>query len=130
MAYTIKVEGVEALQKAFEEKRKEIEQATAETLNECADLVVESAKDKVLVLTGETQRAIDKSEVENKEGVMDIEVGIRNEPPFRKDGFKARFQEKGTSKQRAHPFLRPALIENKDAINEKMTGVLSKAVEK
>jgi len=130
MGYTIKVEGVEALQKAFEEKRKEIEEATAEALNESADLVVESAKSKTWVRTGETQSAIDKSEVLNKEGVMDIAVGIRKEKPFGKSGFKALFQEKGTSKQKAHPFLRPALLENKDEINEKMTGVLKKAVEK
>lgn len=128
MGYTTKIEGCQALQKAFEEKRKEIEEATKTALNESADLVVESAKSKTWVRTGETQRAIDKSEVENEDGVMDIGVGIRNEKPFGSSGFKALFQERGTSKQKAHPFLRPALLENKDEINKKMAEVLSKAV--
>lgn len=53
MAFSFSIEGVENLQKAFEEKRKEIEEVFIKDLDEGADIIVASAKSKVHRMTSE-----------------------------------------------------------------------------
>ena len=53
MAFSFSIEGVENLQKAFEEKREEIEEVFIKDLDEGADIIVASAKSKVHRMTSE-----------------------------------------------------------------------------
>ena len=120
MAYKIKIEGIPELQKAFEAKRKEIEEAVIRDLGEGADVIIASAKSKVHNISGELSRAINKDKIWNKNGKISIHVGVEVSGVFSADGYYARFVEKGTSKMKAHPYLRPAFNENKAKISNKI----------
>ena len=117
MAFSFKIEGLDDIQKAFEEKRKEAEEIFKKDINEGADTVISSAKSKVHSISGDLADAINKNEVREKNGIIDIYVGIeKNENFSKEDKYYPRFVEKGTSHAKAHPYLRPALNENKAQI--------------
>jgi len=117
MAFNVKVEGEADIQKALEGKQKEVEEVFIRDLNEGADIVIVSAKSKIHNISGHLSESIDKNEVREKNGKVDIYVGIaKNEWFSKEDKYYPRFVEKGTSKAKAHPYLRPALNENKKQI--------------
>lgn len=120
MAYKITVEGIPELQKAFEKKRKEIEEKVIEDLDEGADIIVASAESKVHSISGDLERAINKNEVRNRGGKISVYAGVEVNEVFSADGYYARFVERGTSKMKAHPYLRPAFNENKAQISNKI----------
>jgi HK97 gp10 family phage protein len=118
---TVKFEGIENLQIKLKEKAAEIEKAMMEGANEAADIIKQSAESKAPRKLGNLVRSIDKNEVLNKDGRISVYVGIQKNEIFSADGYYARMQEKGTSKMKAHPYLRPALDENRSRINSIIT---------
>jgi HK97 gp10 family phage protein len=93
-----------------------------EGADEAADIVKQSAESKApRGESGNLVRSIDKNKVLNKDGKISVYVGIQKNEIFSADGYYARMQEKGTSKMKAHPYLRPALDENKSRINSIIT---------
>lgn len=121
MAYGIKIEGVENLQRAFDAKCLQIEKIIEKDLDEGADRVKADARRRAPKKTHKLERAIDKNKVLNKDGSISVFVGIQINETFKKaDGGYARHQEIGTSKMKARPYLRPALNENKKQIKSKI----------
>src|SRR4030066_2195026 len=117
MPFSYKIEGVEDIRKALEGKEKEVEEVFIRDLDEGADIVIVSAKSKVHNISGHLSASINKNEVRGKDGKFDIYVGIeKNEFFLKEDRYYPRFVEKGTSRAEAHPYLRPALNENKAQI--------------
>ena len=129
MSFTFTIKGVENLQKAFADKQKEIQEVFKNDLNEGADIVVASARSKAPVLSGNLQRSINKNEVWVRGGIIDVMVGVEVNEIFSKaDGYYARFIEKGTSRMKARPYLRPALNENKVQIQNKIEADLKEVI--
>lgn len=121
MAYKITVKGIPELVKAFEEKRKEIEEAVIRDSDEGADIIVASAKSKVHSISHDLEKSINKNEVWDRGGKISIYVGVEVNEVFSADGYYARMVEKGTSKMPGgHPYLRPAFNENKKQIQNKI----------
>ena len=118
---TITFEGIENLQIKLKEKAAEVEKAMMEGADEAADIVKQSAISKAPRKLGNLVRSIDKNKVLNKDGKISVYVGIQKNEIFSADGYYARMQEKGTSKMKAHPYLRPALDENRSRINSIIT---------
>ena len=118
---TVKFEGIENLQIKLKEKAAEVEKAMMEGADEAADIVKQSAESKAPRKLGNLVRSIDKNKVLNKDGKISVYVGIQKNEIFSADGYYARMQEKGTSKMKARPYLRPALDENKSRINSIIT---------
>lgn len=129
MPYNFKIEGIEDIQKALESKREEIIEVFRKDLDEGADIIIVSAKSKVHNISGNLSRSISKNEVREKNGKIDVYVGIeKNELFSKEDKYYPRFVEKGTSKAKARPYLRPALNENKAQIQNKIETDLKEVV--
>ena len=126
MAYKVTISGIPELQKAFEAKRKEIEEAVIRDLDEGADVIIQSAKSKVHSISHDLENSINKNEVWERGGKISVYVGVEVNEVFSADGYYARFVEKGhdtemgTSRVKAHPYLRPAFNENKKQIQNKI----------
>ncbi len=119
---TVKFEGIENLQIKLKEKAAEVEKAMMEGADEAADIVKQSAESKApRGESGNLVRSIDKNKVLNRDGRISVYVGIQKNEIFSADGYYARMQEKGTSKMKARPYLRPALDENRSRINSIIT---------
>ena len=82
-----------------------------------ADLVVESAKARVPVSTGRLQEAI---HTETTEEGVEVLAGDR-------EVFYGRFVEHGTRYAPAHPFLVPALEENREQIIKLVEAAMQQA---
>ena len=129
MAFNFKIEGIEDIQKALEGKREEIVEVFRKDLDEGADIIIVSAKGKVHNISGNLSRSISKNEVREKNGKIDVYVGIeKNELFSKEDKYYPRFVEKGTSKAKARPYLRPALNENKAQIQGKIEADLKEVL--
>jgi HK97 gp10 family phage protein len=129
MPFNVKIDGLENLQKALEGKQKEVEEVFMRDLNEGADTIIVSAKGRVHNISGHLSASINKNEVREKDGRMDIYVGIeKNEWFSKEDKYYPRFVEKGTSKMKARPYLRPALNENKAQIQSKIEEDLKEVI--
>jgi len=121
MAYGLKIEGVEDLQRAFGSKLLQVEKLIEKDVDEGADRIKADAKRRAPKDKHNLEKAIDKNKVWNKSGKISIFVGIKINEIFKKaDSWYARHQEKGTSKMRARPYLRPSLNENKKKIKSKI----------
>jgi len=136
MPYKITMEGIPELQKTFESRRKEIEQVFINDLNEGADAIKASAKSKVHSISGDLEGSIDRNEVWNRDGKIDVYIGVDVNEEFTPTGLygiaveKGHVMENGTSRVPAHPFLRPALNENKAQIESKIESDLNEVIEK
>lgn len=129
MAYGFTITGLEDIQKKILEKQKEIGMVFETNLNEGADAIVASAKSKAPKLSGDLINAIGKNEVWLRGGKYSIYAGIMINEVFTKaDGWYARFQEFGTSKMKAHPYLRPAFDEQKSQINNNIVSDLKEVI--
>jgi len=125
MAYNFKVEGIENIQRAIEQKKVEIKKSFEKELNAGADKIVASAKSKAPKLSGNLKAAIGKNEFWDRGGKYSIYAGIQvNEVFTRADGWYARMQEYGTSKMKAQPYLRPAFDSEKKGINDSIVNSL------
>lgn len=85
--------------------------------------VVASAKAKVPVLTGDLKRSISQRvSVKGASGVATI--------GFARKQFYGAFIELGTSKMAAKPFLRPALDESRQKIEEAFVAAINRGIER
>ena len=137
MPFSFKIEGVENLQKRFDEKREEVEEVFRKDLDEGADIIIQSAKSKVHSISGHLADSINKNEVREKNGKIDVYVGIeKNEWFSKEDRYYPRFVEighaieKGTSRVKAHPYLRPALNENRKQIQSNIENDIKEVIER
>lgn len=92
-----------------------------------AKVIVQDAKDRVPVLSGELRDAID-TRVEKKsrpEDARKIEIGFR--PPVSR---RAHLTEFGTAHSAAQPFLRPALETKGEDALKAIAGVLERGVDR
>ncbi len=89
-----------------------------------AELVKAAAKAKAPRDTGALAEGIGISkDLKGKKGVL-AEVSTSEETYY------GLFQEYGTSKMPKHPFLRPALDENQNKVNQLFTDAIQEAVDK
>lgn len=130
MPFSFTIEGVENLQKKFDEKRKEVAEVFKKDLAEGANTVLASARSKAPVgVTEHLVSSIAKNEVWDRGGKWSVYVGIEVNEVFTKaDGWYARMQEMGTSKMRAQPYLRPALRENQNQIHDNIESDLKEVI--
>lgn len=129
MAFNVKIEGIEDIRKALEGKAEEVKKAVMKDLRSGADEVIASAKSKVHSISGDLVAAINKNEARDRNGYMDIYVGIeKNEKFSKEDKYYPRFVEKGTSKMKARPYLTPALNEKKAQIQSKIESDLKAVI--
>lgn len=118
MRRTIKIEGANKIIAELKKKNVDFVRLLEEGLIKSGELVRDRAKDKAPFRKGKLKSAIACGDLELKRDKVKIDIGIDTSiKPFSKDGYYARFQERGTSKMRAHPYLRPALDESKNDVN-------------
>ena len=138
MAFNFSIEGVSDIRKALAGKQKEIEEIFVKDLNEGGDLVLHSARSKAPIgATKHLISSIDKNEIRDKNGIIDVYVGIeKNEWFSKEDRYYPRFVEighaieKGTSRVKAHPYLRPALNENRKQIQSNIENDIKEVIER
>ena len=129
MRATLKIEGSERIITALAKKDANLIRALKDGFVESADYVKERAKRRAPKRRGRLKSAIASGDMELSRGKAKIDVGIDSSvKPFSKDGYYARFQEMGTSKMRAHPYLRPALDESKSRVEQIISQKLKEAL--
>ncbi|MBA7579671.1 hypothetical protein ES695_05175 [Candidatus Atribacteria bacterium 1244-E10-H5-B2] len=119
-SYKIKIEGGKELAENIRRLGIKIEEAITPGLDKGGEIVRVDASSRAPRRRGKLAADIVKSKVEKNE----IKVGPG------KDVWYGKFPELGTSRMSARPYLRPALDENKDEINEAIRKELSKVIEK
>lgn len=89
-----------------------------------AEIVAEEARSRARVRTGKLRDSIGTGDIRR--------FGYRTVVPVGpgKEAFYGIFVEKGTSKQAAHPFLRPALRTKKEQVKATVGGIVRKGLEK
>ena len=117
--YKIKVEGGEELAENLRRLGIKMEEAIKPGLEKGGEIVRVDGSNRAPRRRGKLAADIVKSKVEKNE----IKVGPG------KDVWYGKFPELGTSRMSARPYLRPALDENKDKINEAIRKELSKVIE-
>jgi len=105
------IKGFDNLKKNVAKLNKDLDNNIMTALKAGALLIQNSAKEKAPYLTGTLRRSI-HIEPEGKRTVI---VGTNVE--------YGKYQEFGTRKMKAHPYLRPAFDENKDKVMEKINAV-------
>lgn len=95
-----------------------------DAVGDAAQVVVDSARGKAPVETGNLKKSIDKEVENSKDNNCFFRVGIG------KEAWYGRFAEYGTMYKPARPFLRPAVDENKDDVVKKIREALNDAIEK
>ena len=105
MSIKVDVKGLEKALKDIKNWSDERQKGVKSTIEDTANKIEKSQKDKVAVLSGETRDSITKE----KEDDFSYKVG-----PKKPDGFKAHWIEFGTVHHGAQPFIRPSLEENRN----------------
>ena len=125
-AMSIKIKGEKELRAKLKKLNIDSKKAIGKALMKSADIVVEEAKIRAPFKTGALKKAIARDEPEVTKGGFNINIGIKiGRLPFtKKDAFYARFQELGTSKMSAHPYLRPALDSKKNSVIAKFMEII------
>lgn len=85
-----------------------LNEAEKHTLNNIGTFVTAEAQLRATVLTGKMRR----STTFDIAGKNEVDVGATKEAPY------AVFVEKGTSKQRAQPFIEPAVMDNIEKLED------------
>lgn len=112
------VRGFDELKRNVERFNKELNDILPTALKAGALIIQNSAKFKAPYRTGTLRRSIHTEMRSNTQAVVgtDVEYAV--------------YQEFGTSKMKAHPYLRPALDENRgkvlDKINEVIKGLFKR----
>lgn len=118
-SYYIKVEGGKELAENLSRIGIKTEEALEPGLDKGGEIVRVDASGRAPRRKGKLAADIAKSKVEKNK----IKIGPG------KDVWYGKFPELGTSRMSARPYLRPALDENKDEINEAIRIELSKIIE-
>ena len=126
---SIKIEGMESIIAELKKKDADIVKLLTEGITESGNFVRDRAKQKAPFKKGKLKSAIATGDPKLEKNKAVIDVGIDTSiKPFSKDGYYARFQELGTSKMRARPYLRPALDESKNEVNTIVSRKLKEAL--
>lgn len=107
----IEVEGLEQLQKKLLELGRKGSAIENNALKKAAEPILNDAKAKAPVLTGKGRAELKISNIKKQGGTKYVLVGI--DKGDISDIFYMKFQEFGTSKMSARPFLSPAYERNK-----------------
>lgn len=105
-------EGLEELISKLEQKAEDVEKTKNEALQEGAKVMQKAAQDKAPYRTGNLKRHIEISDI--KDGEINVYVDQQGKAYY---GY---FQEFGTSKMRARPFMGPAFNASKLKIQRVM----------
>lgn len=126
---SIKIEGMESIIAELKKKDADIVKLLTEGITESGNFVRDRAKQKAPFKKGKLKSAIATGDPKLEKNKAVIDVGIDTSiKPFSKDGYYARFQELGTSKMSARPYLRPALDESKNEVNTIVSRKLKEAL--
>lgn len=121
---TVQVQNLPALQRDFSNLTAKMQRGVLrDALRAAARPVVASAKTKVPVRTGALKKGISQR-VSVKGSKAEAIIG------FRRKDFYGRFIELGTSKMSAKPFLRPALDESQQKIEEAFAQAINRGIER
>jgi len=119
---TVTIQNLPALQRDFANLTAKMQRGVLrDALRAAARPVVASAKSKVPVRTGKLQRGI-QQRVSVKSGSAEAIIG------FDRKQFYGRFIELGTSKMSAKPFLRPALDESQNQIEQAFAAAVERGI--
>ncbi|NSW92317.1 MAG: HK97 gp10 family phage protein [Firmicutes bacterium] len=121
---SIQLIGVNELIKNLEAVSDNITKDLTKAVKAGAKIVLDDAKARAPVDTGELRDNMTMRVVEKDRSQVEIDVGPG------KDQFYGLFIEQGTSKMAAKPFLRPALDENKEKVQKAITDEIEKAINK
>ena len=120
---TIKIENLTALQRDFSNLTSKMQRAVLrDALRSAARPVVASAKSKVPTRTGALKRGIAQRVSVKASGKAEAIIG------FDRKQFYGRFAELGTSKMAARPFLRPALDESQQKIEQAFVEAINRGI--
>lgn len=120
---TIKIENLTALQRDFSNLTSKMQRAVLrDALRSAARPVVASAKSKVPTRTGALKRGIAQRVSVKASGKAEAIIG------FDRKQFYGRFVELGTSKMAARPFLRPALDESQQKIEQAFVEAINRGI--
>lgn len=106
--FTVKIEGVKELQSKFKALDNELQTVLSQAVSAGAAVVDRDAKIRCPVDTGTLRRSIREMKQNKSPGRIESQVGTDIE--------YAHAVEFGTDRQRAQPYLRPALDENTQEI--------------
>lgn len=101
-------------------------QALIEAAQAGAQIVLDDARSRVPVRTGNLRRNIRKRLAGRQSDIHEATVEVQ----VAKKGFYGRFIEFGTKHLSAHPFFRPAIENNLERIKATMRAVLKRAVDR
>jgi len=119
---TVTIQNLPALQRDFANLTAKMQRGVLrDALRAAARPVVASAKSKVPVRTGKLQRGI-QQRVSVRSGSAEAIIG------FDRKQFYGRFIELGTSKMSAKPFLRPALDESQNQIEQAFAAAVERGI--
>lgn len=121
---TVKIEGLEDFARTMKSLGLSVEKELSEIIENAAQIVVDSAKAKVPVDTGELRDSIGNNKAEIKDHAAECIVGVD------KEALHAHFIEFGTSKSAAQPFMRPAVKESKPAVDHQVSKDLRAILER
>jgi len=121
------IEGMDALQKKLQELEYTMQRKVLiEAAKAGGQIVLDDAKSNAPRNTGKLAEGI---RMQVKNGESDIHQATVAVGPGRKQ-FYAGFQERGTKYQKAHPFMAPAVVRNRDRIRDAIRSALRDAIDR
>lgn len=128
-----KIEGLEQLISKLNSLPDKLEKKVVRTaVRKGAILIRNKAREKAPTGTGTLKKSIKIRSNRAGNGVVSFKIGPTNDKKKGTDIFYGRFQEFGTSKMPAHPYMRPAYDESEsevlDAVINEIKSKLNEAI--
>lgn len=128
-----KIEGLEQLISKLNSLPDKLEKKVVRTaVRKGAILIRNKAREKAPIGTGTLKKSIKIRSNRAGNGVVSFKIGPTNDKKKGTDIFYGRFQEFGTSKMPAHPYMRPAYDESEsevlDAVINEIKSKLNEAI--
>ncbi|MHB8100371.1 MAG: HK97-gp10 family putative phage morphogenesis protein [Sulfuricurvum sp.] len=122
------IKGIEELIKQLQDLPEKIEKRVVRAaVRQGANIIKDKAKDNVPVNEGDLKKSIKVKGVRGKPGTIAFVIRPTSSKKKGKSVFYGRFQEFGTSKMAAKPFMRPAYDEaGQDVIDKVVNTIKSK----
>lgn len=128
---SFEITGIDELLAKFEKIGSNIEQKTKQALNDGAEVIKQSAKQKCPRSTQEGQHLADNIIISDVKNGIDrkpyVEIGPQKSD--NNDYFYGKFIEFGTVKMKAHPFMEPAFLEKRQEALNKIADVIREAIQ-
>ena len=133
MAFQVEVIGGDRIKAVLERLQGGLDEKVSKALQDIAERIKEDAKALCPVDTGSLRASIRREAVARPAGTV-WEVGVRaggyiTNPKTRRKVDYAVYVEKGTSRRRATPVLRPAVLNNRTLIGEAVGKAVREDVE-